>query len=576
MVADSDAPPDCSRRQYLAGVCGAVGAVAAPAALSEPADASTRHVGSNNGMRESFGSARISPDGYRALAASERVQQQQGNELQFDQRVNAVDDLGCDPNGGTPVQDTLNSKIEDGMLVVFPQGTYAASGEINPGADQFGIVGEGYQQASQPPNPGGQSVVFQVEASNPFKLFNLSASQALIANFVIDQRNGAMAGVTARSSGNVRVRDVRTVGGQTAVGNGDSTPFFFEPFAEGSDSLIVFERCIARGGGIPGTKNIGGSAGVGIFQRTGETGRIVLKNCVIENMPDNGVYGARTTAEVVVLGGLYRNNDVSQVRVNGDARVDGATIVIDEKNYTGLKSKSNGNERGPGWPATNGLKLETDSTGTVSAGTTVQNCDLRANSVADESTIGGLVNFFASAGGATLDNCRFTNNVSGTTSVIASSPSTAPSPVSITISNSVIQGGGAGQNAAVNISGRPRSIVKNTCLKYAGASPDDIKGAGASNVSFGQQCQGSVGLSAPGKVGSGGNLSSLPPPQINGSAAAAGGGGGGLDIGIMKTIIGAAGLVVIVAILAVVGVPSIGIGLGLLSSVILAYLLDDD
>jgi hypothetical protein len=571
MVAASGARDGCSRRQYLAGACGVASAIAAPALLSDPASAASPRA------RAKYGRARISRDGYRRLAGYERAQQQQGNGLQFSKKVDAVKDLGCDPNGGAPVQDTLNSKIEDGMLVVFPPGTYAATGEINPSASQFGIVGAGYQQASRPPKLGKGAVVFKIKADSPFKLFNAGpVEQGLIGNFVIDQRNGPMGGVTVRSSGNVRVRDVRTVGAQTAVGNGDGTPFFFEPFAEGSDSLIVFERCIARGGGIPGTKNIGGSAGVGIFQRNGETGRIVLKDCVIENMSDNGVYGARTTATVIVLGGLYRNNDVSQVRVNGDARVDGVDIVIDEKNYTGLKSKSHGNERGPGWPATNGLKLETYSQTAVTAGTTVTNCDFRGLSVSDESSIGGLVNFFASAGGATLDNCRFTNNISGTTSIIASNPSTAPSPVKITITNSLIQGSGAGQNAAVNISGRPRSLVKNTCLSYPGASRDDIKGAGASNVSFGPKCT-SGGLKAPGKVGSGGNLSSLPAPKINGSAAVGGGGGGGgLKIKIGKIVLAAAALLVLIAILAVVGVPSLAAGFGILSSVVLAYLLDDD
>jgi hypothetical protein len=509
---DGTQPGLFTRRQFLIGAGATAAMGAAPLAASDPVHALDR----DDAPADIHSGAQISLDGYHELASSERVQQQKGNNFQFSKKVDAVKDLGCDPNGGKPVQDTLNSKIEDGMLVVFPAGTYAATGRINPGADRFGIVGEGYQQATKPPKPGGKSVVFKMKAGSPIKLFNIGAKEALIGNFVIDQRkDGEMGGVTARSSGNVRIRDVRTVGGQTAVGNGDETPFFFEPFAEGGDSLIVFERCVARGGGIPGTKNIGGSAGVGIFQRNGETGRIVLKDCIIENMSDNGVYGARTTAEVIVLGGLYRNNDVSQVRVNGDGRVDGVTIVIDEENYTGLKSKSNANERGPGWPATNGLKLETYSKTAVTAGTVVKNCDLRANSVADESSIGGLVNFFASAGAATLDNCRFTNNVSGTTSIIASNPSSAPEKVAVTVKNSVIQGSGAGQNAAVNISSRPRSIVKNTCLSYPSASRDDIKGAGASNVSFGKQCKGTSGLKAPGKVGSGGNFSTLPVPVTN-------------------------------------------------------------
>src|SRR5699024_4283847 len=245
-----------SRRQFLAGAGGAIGAAAAPAALSEPTTATF-----SDDTREAkppYGNAQISIDGYHELAKGEYAQQKNGNNFQLSEKVDAVKDLGCDPNGGKPVQDTLNSKIKEGMLVVFPQGTYAATGEINPGADRFGIVGEGYQEATKPPKPGGESVVFKMKAGSPIKLFNIGAKEALIGNFVIDQRkDGEMAGVTARSSGNVRVRDVRTVGAQRAVGNGDSTPFFFEPFARGGDSLIVFERCVARGGGIPGTKNIG-------------------------------------------------------------------------------------------------------------------------------------------------------------------------------------------------------------------------------------------------------------------------------------------------------------------------------
>ncbi|EMA41032.1 hypothetical protein C448_12471 [Halococcus morrhuae DSM 1307] len=57
--------------------------------------------------------------------------------------------------------------------------------------------------------------------------------------------------------------------------------------------------------------------------------------------------------------------------------------------------------------------------------------------------------------------------------------------------------------------------MKNTCLSYPDASKSDIKGAGASNVSFGQQCKGKAGLKAPKKVGSAGNLSSLPAPSVS-------------------------------------------------------------
>jgi hypothetical protein len=151
----------------------------------------------------------------------------------------------------------------------------------------------------------------------------------------------------------------------------------------------------------------------------------------------------------------------------------------------------------------------------------------------------------------------------------------APKPWRFMMKNSVVQGKGAGQDGpAVDIRGRPRSLVKNVCFQYPGASPSDIEGAGVSNCGFGKQCK-SAGLRAPKKVGSGGNLSTIPL-NVSYSGAASSGPSQAAKNAFAKTALGAAALIVLVVIGVVVGLPVIAIALGGLASLLLAYILDGD
>src|SRR5699024_8876423 len=130
---------------------------------------------------------------------------------------------------------------------------------------------------------------------------------------------------------------------------------------------------------------------------------------------------------------------------------------------------------------------ETKSSISRGTGTPVKNCNIIGNTVADESSVGALVRMWDSAGAVTIDNCRITNHIPGTTSVFAEEPGSgkyppAPKPWTVTLKNSVVQGKGAGKDGpAVDIRGRPRSQTTNTCFKYPGANKSDIEGTGVSN-----------------------------------------------------------------------------------------------
>lgn len=535
----SEETPALTRRQFVGSAAGAAAVTAAGGFATTATAADTAESleslpmdGEPADGEPPYGAARISREGQRLLAEHEYEQQKKGNAISYDKKLNAVEDLGCDPTGNEPAQDKIMDAAEDGVLVVFPPGIYLITGEISIGLDgTFGIVGQGFRKSKKPPKPGKNSTVFKVESSEPMRAMNFSPLAAgEIGNFVLDRKDSVQSGMQVRSGANVRVRDIRVIGAQTYVGNPDTIiGGTLAAETPGENALLVVERFVTRGGGIPGTKNIGGSPAFAVFGRSNSNGTIFLRDCVGENSPDNGIYGARTDANLYIHGGMYRNNDVNQIRVNGDARVDGVDVIIDEKHYTGLKSKSYARERGAGWPAANGIKVETEPRIGVSTGTPIRNCNIVGASVADVSRVGALIYVWGSGGAVMTENTRITNNIKGSYSVLAQRPGSgddpaAPKPWRFLLKNSVVQGKGAGEGGpAVSIRGRPRSLVTGTCFQYPGASSSDIEGAAVSNCGFGKQCK-SAGLKAPKKVGSGGDLT-IP---VNVSYPDGGGGGGGL------------------------------------------------
>ena len=50
-------------------------------------------------------------------------------EFEFDRVVDAVDDLGMDPTGESPIDDALNGAFETGTLIEFPPGDYMVAEE---------------------------------------------------------------------------------------------------------------------------------------------------------------------------------------------------------------------------------------------------------------------------------------------------------------------------------------------------------------------------------------------------------------------------------------------------------------
>ena len=595
----------CNRREFLAkgGTVGAaVGAAAIGPQVSSPVLAESSSISSDDGEEfEAFGQpGSPSRKAYRALAERERAhqlrmrerQQQQGNATRngssgsglgselsggaspnFSQTVNAVEDLGCDPNGGSPIDGAL-SGVSDGTLVVFPSGDYLLDGQPQLSGSTVGMVGEGYDQASGPPEPGSGAAT--LIANNQDSRLNLDAESGLLANLVLDQ-SSSNAGISfvLRSQGFVIARDIRVTGvlrktGSTADENTNHPQCAL--IAESGGATARVERFVSLGTGIPGDKNVGGVPAIWVGDGNKGTAQIV--DCKVQGSADNGIYGSRTPGDTQIVGGTYFNNEVSQIRICGKGSfADGVTLGVDADSYDGPSGSGGGFNEKIGMQV---VKIEQPSHISKPGGVILRNAEIQARSA---NNMGAVIYVRGHGGALKLDNCRVTNSTEWA-SLLASEPGSSydpasPPPHNITITNSLFQG--TQSDDIVKAEGRPQSTITNTCFQVPGASQSSLSGITVGEgVGFGQQCQ--AGLSDPSKIGSGGNVGSLPAFNASaiGSNASRSGSTDRQQKGLMKNIFGAAALVVLVIVAFLIAVPAGVVGLSGLASLALSYILDDD
>ncbi|QPV63222.1 PKD domain-containing protein [Halosimplex litoreum] len=127
----------------------------------------------------------------------------------FDRVVNAVEDLGMDPNGNTPIDDALDGALQSGTLVEFPPGTYFVQNTHSiAGMSNVGIRGTG---------ENWRDVTFRSPQGRATGLLSTGGSggrNVLVENLSVDNRNDDSTLVWFRLScqGGVLVRDVEWLG----------------------------------------------------------------------------------------------------------------------------------------------------------------------------------------------------------------------------------------------------------------------------------------------------------------------------------------------------------------------------
>lgn len=512
-----------SRRQFLAG-CGAAGAavVGTPVATAAQQVSTTKErPGISPPSAQALADrSTVSPKGRTRIAAVDRQFQQQRSQVV--KTVDAVEDLGLDPSGGEPINGTFESAISglsnvrvefpsDGVFIVTDQMVIRPSGPIE-------LVGNG--------------CTFKLQSEIEHRILNIDGlpSGSLIQGFTFASTGTTTFGNRVATEGTVRLEDLTYQGYMRSdQSNPNNVQSLLSPVAESSSATIQVRNMTAVGGTPAGTHDdndkpesapenqIASPMGVWVGQQT--QGTVQLVSCQLRGW-SNAIYGGRTTGRVEVAGGTYWNNLNSQLRLGGGSVVDGATLLLDDREWS--------MDQNPG-PYTLGgnqgvYAIRVDAKyGNTSDPIRFRNVEIQAKSMQQGAAV---IEFESAAGPGIFENCRMMNSLDRPV-IRGLPPAGGVAQSNVMVENCLI--GGNSPAAVMEMQDRPQSRISNTCITIPNAGPDDINGAQiGESVSFGQ-CQSSSGLTAPNEVGSGGNVSSLPAPNgtVSPGASASGGGGWG-------------------------------------------------
>jgi hypothetical protein len=372
------------------------------------------------------------------LLAGEGAAATERHGISFDEVVDMVDDAGADPNGNEACDDALQSAAGSNTLLKFPSGTYKLSGENTfSGYSNFGIVGEG-------------DVTFTVSDDSTAKVININYGEnVLVENITVDHSS-------ATPTVQVAPDDGLEIHGLEMLGRGVG-PATGEP-----DAPNALNPMVRSSGGEGRVENISlhNEGRMGSYSRTGvwigETnkGTITLRNCNVEGFSGNGVYASRTPGVVKVEGGVYKNNDVAQVRVgSAGSYVEGVTAEADLS-----ESRS---ENPEDMLNASGIRLESDRGG---SGAEIRDCDVR---IGDEVNADGGIQIFSNYSDFTIENTRVEYNTQGY--AIRAKSADDPASADGTFNNVSVTGNATGW-VGVLIEDRPNTTVENCCIQQTGSN----------------------------------------------------------------------------------------------------------
>ena len=376
----------------------------------------------------------------------------------FSRVIDAVADLGCDPSGNEPCDARLQAAVGTDTLFSFPAGSYrfAHNLEVHD-IDTIGFTGRG-------------DVRFIPPEGFDDKLLNVSNLGDVVFTG-IDLDLGApdtTAGLRFIVDRTFRVEDVEFIG----RGNhpNPEVPFALFLAVKNAGTVGVVRNVVAKHGSAIGEYK-GGNGRGGIWIGPQHRGTIRVLDCHFEEFGNNGMYASRNPGRVQVVGGLFRNNNVSQIRISGKGSyVQGATIIIDLRRYTGPRTSMNSSFN------TRGVMIE-QGPFNKPAGVEVRDCDIR---LLDTSLSKGGIVVEPTGRTVTVRNTHIQVDVDDTPAVHRvllgqqgrNSPSKPPHWVYL---DGVTVTGTAAGGSSVLLVDAPNSVLRDCQIEPQGANRDGIQ-----------------------------------------------------------------------------------------------------
>ncbi|EMA49171.1 MULTISPECIES: hypothetical protein [Halococcus] len=392
--------------------------------------------------------------------------------IRFKTVLHAVNDLGMDPNGNEPIDEKLSDAAADYTLIVFPDGAFAKHEKtVHTGLQNFGLCGQDATRFVAPEGFNGKFVVID------------RGMNTLFENIDVDLRaNNATPGLHLAAQDGLDVRHVRYRGqgihpDSTPRGEGSGNPDVtnaLNAHVRAPDGTGRVKHVIAHNAGLMGAYNEGDGR-VGIFTGRANEGTLTIEGCNIEGFPNNGLYTSRTNGAVQVEGGLFRNNDISQVRLGSEGSyVQNALLEVDMRDSRSPNPESALNTRG----------VRFDGPKSKVHGAEARDSTIR---IADTPHSDGAVVANQDTGAFGVHNVRIRIDTGGVRGVVGKQPcgignrSPPPTPHAATIEQvSVIGRGGAAP--AIRLVDRPNSTINELCVSCDGKNRTGVRCTGSSGT----------------------------------------------------------------------------------------------
>lgn len=391
--------------------------------------------------------------------------------IEFDTVLHAVDDLGLDPEGGSDIMPSIRSAYGDGVLIEFPPGEYFVGGplEVTDNSGPFGILGLGSSRNDVRFTFGsGHTWMFLIRDGhdNIFKNFTWDTGQTqekAVGNFFI-QRDG------------LKITNVEHVG---HIGKNSHPGPLIGPYITERDGHGVIERfkhstpsfrnCDYPCRRIP-IQTSASPAHLGVME---------INDCHIEGAGEHSLYCSRHGGTFRVNGGLFKNNDNTNMRIAtgpGAKRswIKGATIVVAPSQYDG-----------PGyWQTARAIRVESGPDAEVLgefsglSGLLIEDCDILYNPGArHEISVIGVEKTY---GATTIRNTRIENNGSPPSISVQPPQSHVDTPHDVEVDG--VHFTGSSSSPAIDASGSGRQVtVRDVCIDMPN-SPDSEQIQGATSV----------------------------------------------------------------------------------------------
>ena len=235
--------------------------------------------------------------------------------ISFQTVLNAVDDLGMDPNGNEPIDDKLASAIKSNTLVEFPPGDYLATDtHVVRGLTNFGIRGTGDA-------PEDVRFVFPdgnrgaPDPENYVMLWLEGDSGVLLENFELhqtdDKRTAASLVVYAGDA--LELHSIVWQGFNPLSDYAKGTCCY--PSVTQTDGVGHVSNITIRDGGVVGTYP---DRRMGFLMQGNHEGELIFSNLDLRELGSTALRGTRCAGAVKVEDSYFENNDNGSIRFGGN------------------------------------------------------------------------------------------------------------------------------------------------------------------------------------------------------------------------------------------------------------------